>query len=54
VFDDQGIETMREETKEAVAQGAGEAEEADWPEPESAADHVYADLNVLESSGGWK
>jgi 2-oxoisovalerate dehydrogenase E1 component alpha subunit len=54
VFDDQGIDALREETKEAVAQGAKEAEEADWPELETAADHVYADLNVLESSGGWK
>src|SRR5918992_697320 len=54
LIDDKQIESLREETKEAVAQGAKEAEEADWPEPQTAADHVYADLNVLDTSWGWK
>jgi 2-oxoisovalerate dehydrogenase E1 component alpha subunit len=46
ILDDAAIERLRAEAKEEVARGAKEAEEADPPDPASAAKHVYADLEV--------
>lgn len=48
VIDDKTIEEARERTKAEVAKGAEEAEAADWPDPDSAAAHVYADPSILE------
>ena len=46
VADDARIESMREEARQAVADGAREAEQADFPDPNTAPHHVYADLEV--------
>ena len=48
IVDDKRIEEIRTEAKEEVAQGAKEAEEADFPDPSTAADNVYGDISVLE------
>jgi 2-oxoisovalerate dehydrogenase E1 component alpha subunit len=47
VLDDAKIEEMREQVKADVAEGAKEAEEADFPDPATAAKHVYADMEVV-------
>jgi 2-oxoisovalerate dehydrogenase E1 component alpha subunit len=47
LIDDAKIEAMREETKAEVTEGAKAAEEADFPDPGTAADHVYGDLEVV-------
>jgi 2-oxoisovalerate dehydrogenase E1 component alpha subunit len=47
VLDDKKIESLREETKAEVSQGAKDAEEADFPDPLSAMKNVYADLEVV-------
>jgi 2-oxoisovalerate dehydrogenase E1 component alpha subunit len=44
VLDDGKVDDLRKQTKADVAQGAKEAEEAEWPDPSTAAQHVYADL----------
>jgi 2-oxoisovalerate dehydrogenase E1 component alpha subunit len=46
VLDDGKIETMREEAKNDVAEGVKEAEAADFPDPATAADNVYGNLEV--------
>ena len=46
VTDDAAITETRERVKEEVAEGAKQAEEADFPDPSSATKHVYADLEV--------
>ena len=47
LLDDKKIEELRSSTKEEVATGAKEAEAADFPDPSTAADHVYGDLEVV-------
>jgi 2-oxoisovalerate dehydrogenase E1 component alpha subunit len=47
IVDDNGINELREKTKADVAQGAKEAEEADWPDPSTAVKNVYGDLEVV-------
>ncbi len=47
LIDDAKIEAMREETKAEVTEGAKAAEEAEFPDPGTAADHVYGDLEVV-------
>lgn len=47
VIDDSRIEELREETKAEVAEGAKEAESADFPDPATGAAHVYGDLEVV-------
>jgi 2-oxoisovalerate dehydrogenase E1 component alpha subunit len=47
LIDDAKIEAMREETKAEVTEGAKAAEEADFPDPGTAADHVYGNLEVV-------
>jgi 2-oxoisovalerate dehydrogenase E1 component alpha subunit len=46
VIDDARIEEIRAEAKEYVDEGAKQAEEADFPDPATAATKVYADLEV--------
>ncbi|MEA2477291.1 MAG: 2-oxoisovalerate dehydrogenase component alpha subunit [Actinomycetota bacterium] len=47
LIDDQKIETLREETKAAVADGAKAADEAPLPDVADGAKNVYADLEVI-------
>jgi 2-oxoisovalerate dehydrogenase E1 component alpha subunit len=47
IVDDNGINELREKAKADVAQGAKEAEEADWPDPSTAVKNVYGDLEVV-------
>jgi 2-oxoisovalerate dehydrogenase E1 component alpha subunit len=44
VVDDGKIDQMREQARADVAEGARQADEADFPDPASAARNVYADL----------
>jgi 2-oxoisovalerate dehydrogenase E1 component alpha subunit len=46
ILDEVKINETRERVKEEVADGAKQAEEADFPDPSSATKHVYADLEV--------
>ncbi|MDQ4095196.1 MAG: thiamine pyrophosphate-dependent dehydrogenase E1 component subunit alpha [Actinomycetota bacterium] len=46
VLDDSKVEQMRDEAKQEVADGAKQAEAADFPDPADAAKHVYADIEV--------
>jgi 2-oxoisovalerate dehydrogenase E1 component alpha subunit len=46
VLGDEEIGEAREGAKAEVAEGAVAAEESDWPDPSTAAKHVYADLEV--------
>jgi 2-oxoisovalerate dehydrogenase E1 component alpha subunit len=46
VIDGDKIAQMRDEAKQEVLDGVREADEADFPTPESAARHVYADIEV--------
>jgi 2-oxoisovalerate dehydrogenase E1 component alpha subunit len=46
-LDDDAIAQTRDRMKEEVADGARQAEEADFPDPASATKHVYADLEVM-------
>ena len=46
VLDDKTLDEMQERTKTEVAEGAKEAEEAEFPDPNTAGLHVYADLEV--------
>ncbi len=46
VLDDAKVEELREQVKNDVAEGAKQAEEAEFPDPADAAKHVYADLEV--------
>ena len=46
LIDDARIAEMREEVTAEVTQGAQEAEQADFPDPSTAALHVYADMGV--------
>jgi 2-oxoisovalerate dehydrogenase E1 component alpha subunit len=46
IVDDDAIAEAREDAKAAVAEGARDAEESEWPDPSTAAKHVYADLEV--------
>ena len=46
VLDDSKIEQMRDEAKQEVADGAKQAEAADFPDPADAGKHVYADIEV--------
>jgi 2-oxoisovalerate dehydrogenase E1 component alpha subunit len=46
VLDDSKIEELKEEAKTEVAEGAKAAEQADFPDPQTAAQHVYADIDV--------
>ena len=47
VLDDPKIEQLRDDAKELVAEGVKEAEAADFPDPATAAKHVYGDLEVI-------
>ncbi|CAN5512109.1 3-methyl-2-oxobutanoate dehydrogenase subunit alpha [soil metagenome] len=47
VLDDSNIEEMRQEAKTEVAEGVKAAEEADWPDPSTAATGVYGDIEVV-------
>jgi 2-oxoisovalerate dehydrogenase E1 component alpha subunit len=47
ILDDKKIESLREETKAEVSQGAKDAEAADFPDPLSAMKNVYGDLEVV-------
>jgi 2-oxoisovalerate dehydrogenase E1 component alpha subunit len=47
VLDDAKIEEMREKTKAEVREGSVEAEAADFPDPSTAMDNVYGDLEVV-------
>jgi 2-oxoisovalerate dehydrogenase E1 component alpha subunit len=51
-IDDGKIEEMRAETKEQVGKDAKEAEEADFADVSTAAENVYADIDVTKE-GGW-
>jgi 2-oxoisovalerate dehydrogenase E1 component alpha subunit len=46
VLDDSKIEEMREQAKADVVEGVKEAEAANFPDPSTAADHVYGNLEV--------
>lgn len=46
VLDDEKISEIREQVTAEVMQGAQEAEQAEFPDPATAALHVYADLGV--------
>ena len=46
-LDDKKIEEMRDEIKTLVSEGAKEAEEADFPDPATAALNVYGDMEVV-------
>ncbi len=46
IVDDSKIEELRDEAKQRVTEGAKEAEEADFPDPNDAGKHVYADIEV--------
>ncbi len=46
ILDDKKIEEMREQAKAEVADGAKQAEEADFPDVSTATKHVYANLEV--------
>ena len=46
VLDEAGLRASHEQAKTEVAEGAAAADEADWPDPASAAKHVFADLEV--------
>ena len=46
VVDDAKIDEMRESAKAEVADGVKAADEAEFPDPASATQHVYADLEV--------
>jgi 2-oxoisovalerate dehydrogenase E1 component alpha subunit len=46
ILDESKIEEMREQAKSDVAAGVKEAEEANFPDPSTAADHVYGNLEV--------
>lgn len=47
LLDDGKVESLREEARSEVAEGAKGAEEAAFPDPLTAARHVYADLEVV-------
>jgi 2-oxoisovalerate dehydrogenase E1 component alpha subunit len=47
MIDDDTIQSLREETKTEVSAGAKDAEAADFPDPLSAAQNVYADVEVV-------
>ncbi len=47
VLDDAKVTELQEQTKTEVAEGAKDAEGADFPDPMTAAQHVYADLEVV-------
>lgn len=47
VLDEKKVEELREETKTEVTEGAKAAEEAEFPDPATAADHVYGDREVV-------
>ena len=47
ILDDKKIEEYREATKAEVAEGAKAAEEAEFPDPVTAAKHVYGNLEVV-------
>ena len=47
VLDDSKAEEIRAEVKQAVIDGIKDAEAADYPDPATAAKHVYADLEVV-------
>ncbi len=46
ILDDRRIDEMRESAKADVARGVQEAQDADFPDPATAAQHVYANLEV--------
>lgn len=46
VLDDAKIEEMRDQAKNDVAEGVKEAEAANFPDPATAIDHVYGNLEV--------
>ena len=46
-LDDKKIEEMRDEIKTLVSEGAKEAEEAEFPDPATAALNVYGDMEVV-------
>ncbi len=52
VVDDAKVDEIKESAKQEVTQGAQEAEAADFPDPTTAAQHVYADIDVTKQ-GGW-
>ncbi|MGH2737081.1 MAG: thiamine pyrophosphate-dependent dehydrogenase E1 component subunit alpha [Actinomycetota bacterium] len=45
-LDEAGVEQARERAKEEVAEGVKQAQEAEFPDPTTAADQVYSDLKV--------
>ena len=47
ILDDSKIEEMRTATKEEATRGAQEADEADFPDPSTAAQNVFADTEVV-------
>jgi 2-oxoisovalerate dehydrogenase E1 component alpha subunit len=47
ILDDEAIEETRNRVKAEVLEGAEGAEAADWPDPESAVRHVYADDTIV-------
>jgi len=47
ILDDKKIEELRERTKTEVAEGAKAAEEAEFPDPATAANYVYGDREVV-------
>jgi 2-oxoisovalerate dehydrogenase E1 component alpha subunit len=50
ILDDGAIEETRTRLKSEVVAGAEAAESADWPDPDSAAKHVYADDSIVEGA----
>ena len=44
IVDDKRVEQMRANAKEEVAEGAKQAEEAELPDPSTAGEHVYAQI----------
>jgi 2-oxoisovalerate dehydrogenase E1 component alpha subunit len=47
IIDDKKVDELREQTKTEVSEGAKAAEEAEFPDPATAADHVYGDREVV-------
>jgi 2-oxoisovalerate dehydrogenase E1 component alpha subunit len=50
ILDDEAIEKDRTRLKAEVVEGAEAAEAAEWPDPASAAKHVYADDSIVEGA----
>jgi 2-oxoisovalerate dehydrogenase E1 component alpha subunit len=48
ILDEGEVEKRREAAKDEVSEGVKQAQEAEWPDPASASQHVYADISIEE------